>query len=126
MSRSQIEYFQINLFNGNIIHRPVSRFCMLDDILRNYTRNYISQIIFYFNDPILSFRTLTLRNTQHNNIFVVEFFHTYNHLFEKIEMSDDQKIADYQAVLNLLNRTRNINVRFTPFIINPFHQQPIT
>lgn len=121
----RITNFQINLFNGNIIHRPVSRFVILSDVLRNYSRNYIAEIIFYFNDPENSYHTLTLRNSLHNNIFIVEFFNRYNHRFEKIELSNDEKIADYQSVIDLILRTRNLNEQFGRFIINPWHRQPV-
>jgi hypothetical protein len=96
----------------------------LDEMIRIYGRGIISYITFFFHDSRHKFHSLTLRNSEQNDRFVVEFCHYYNQQLERVELSREQQVSDYHSVIGYLGSQHNFNSNFLPFIINPFvHNQ---
>lgn len=119
----QLMSFQVNLTDGHHINEPIQQFNTVDEIIRNYGRQIISSITFYFHNTQHQYYYLTLRNSRQNNIFVVEFFHYYNQHFEQIQLTREEKERDLEVVMNLINRTNNLDRGLGRFIHNP-HPQP--
>ena len=97
-----------------------------EEMLRIYGRGIIYSITFYFYDNSHQFHNLILKNAGYNDRFVVEFFHSYNSNFQRIEISRDQQHNDFVGVMNLLTSRQIIQSRLVPFIINPFNQSQMT
>lgn len=120
MSLSQIESFQVRFENGTIIHHPISDFHLVDTHIQQYGRSSIAKISFYFLTHNHMFHNLILRNTEHNDRFVVEFYHYYNQNNQRVELTLEQKLADFRSVMNVIIHTRNLDDRLGQFINNPF------
>jgi hypothetical protein len=119
----QLKTFQVNLENESIKVYPIENISELNDLIRSYSRNIITQITFYFYDSNYKNHYLTLRNTEHNNDkFIVEFFHHYNNCFERIELSREEKIRDLNCVMNCLSNFNHLNNDLIPYIINPLNE----
>ena len=116
----QITRFQVNLDNGQPVNEPIHNINTLDDILRVYGRGIINSITFYFHNTQHRYYYLTLRNSRQNDIFVVEFFHYYNQHLEQVQITREEKEQDLEAVMELINRTNNLNSRLGRFIQNPY------
>lgn len=119
----QLRDFQIRFTSGQIINEPIENIRELDEIIRIYGRSIIAKISFYFHDSLRGFHNIILRNSEFNDRFVVEFYHYYNSQIERIELSHEEQLNDFIAVMNCLNSRQILNSRLIPFIINPF--QPI-
>jgi hypothetical protein len=120
----QLRDFQIRFTTGQIINEPIENIRELSNILRIYGRSIIAKISFYFHDSVRGFHNIILRNTETNDRFVIEFYHYYNSQMEQTELSHQEQLNDFTAVMNCLNSRRGIQTRLIPFIINPFqHNQ---
>lgn len=96
----------------------------LEEMIRIYGRGIISYITFFFHDSRRKFHSLTLRNSEQNDRFVVEFYHSYNQQLERLELSREEQVSDFHSVISCLSSRQNFNSILLPFIVNPFiHNQ---
>jgi hypothetical protein len=123
MTWPQIESFQVRFANGSIINHPISEFHLVNSHILRYGRASIAKISFYFITRNHQFHNLILRNTEHNDRFVLEFCHYYDQNNRPVELSMEQKLADYQSVMNIIIHTSNLDDRLGQFIINPFEPE---
>ena len=121
----QLRDYHIRLDNGQTISERIENIQELSEILRIYGRNIIAKITFYFHDSQHQFHSLTLRNSEHQNQFVVEFYHYYSPNFNRIDLSDDQKMSDLSVVMNLIRQNTRLRNHLGQHIINPFQTQVI-
>jgi hypothetical protein len=122
----QIRDFQIRFTSGQIINEPVENIRELSNIIRIYGRGIIAKISFYFHDSVRGFHNIILRNTETNDRFVIEFYHYYNSQMERTELSHQEQVNDFTAVMNCLNSRRGLQTRLIPYIINPFQHIQMT
>ena len=118
----QLNTFQVVLTTGQIRNEPIENITELDEIIRIYGRGIIAEITFYFYDNQHQFHNIILRNSGHNDRFIVEFYHYYNRYMERIEMNREDKMRDFTVVMNCINNVRNLNSRLMPYIIDPFQR----
>ena len=117
----QINTFHVLLNTGQTRNEPIENIRELDEIIRIYGRRIIAQITFYFHNNQRQFHSLILRNTGHDDKFVVEFYHYYNQHMERIEISRDEKMRDFTTVMDCINNGTNLNRCLVPFIVDPFY-----
>ena len=117
----QLRDFQIRFTNGQIINEPIENIRELDEIIRIYNRSLIAKISFYFHDSQRAFHNIILRNTESNDRFIVEFYHFYNQISHRVELSREEQINDFTVVMNCLNSRQNLSRNLVPYIINPFN-----
>jgi hypothetical protein len=120
----QLRDYHIRLDTGQTINERIENIRELTEVVRIYGRRIIAKITFYFHDPLHQFHSLTLRNSEHQNKFVVEFYHYYSPNFIRIELNDEQKIGDLDTVINCL-RQNNLDSGLVRHIIHPFHSHSI-
>jgi hypothetical protein len=118
----QLNNFQINLDNGSIRTEPIHHINELNELVRVYSRNIITQLTFYFYNSQHKNYYLTLRNSGQDNKFVVEFFHYYNQHFERIDLTREEKVRDFTSVMDCLHNHIHLNRNLVPYIINPFYE----
>jgi hypothetical protein len=110
----QISRFQVYLTNNQTINEPIENINQLSEIIRIYGRGIIVKIVFNFYDNNNNNNhNIILQNSfNHNDRFIVEFFHTdlYNQLCEYTAITNCIN-NDNQTLYNLLGK----------FIINPFN-----
>ena len=116
----QIREFHVHVTLASTRIYPIEQINELDEMIRVYGRGIISCITFFFHDTNLRFHTITLRNSEQNDRFVVEFHHYYNQQLERVELTLDEKVVDFESLLRYLNSRQNLNDRFTRYIVNPF------
>jgi hypothetical protein len=121
MNLPQIRDFQVRFINGQTIYEPIENIQELYNILRVYGRSYLAKISFYFHTSNNNFHNLILRNDEsyNNDRFTVEFCSRYDDNMQRIEMTNEEKHMDFQAVINILE-SNNFNNNLIPYIINPF------
>jgi hypothetical protein len=124
INSSQLRDFQVRLDSGQTINERIENIRELTDVIRIYGRHIICFITFYFHDSHHHAHSLTLRNSGHNDKFVVEFYHYYSPNFNRIELTDQQKIHDFEIVMNCLQQN-NLDSRLIRHIIHPFHTQTV-
>ena len=122
-STSQINTFQVRLNTGQIINERIENIRELSNIIHQYGRVIIAKISFYFYDNRHQFHNLILRNTEHNDRFVVEFHHYYNQYMERVEIPREERLNDFTAVMNCIRGSENLNSELGQYIINPFYNQ---
>lgn len=118
----QIRDFQVRFDNGQTQIEPIENLHILSEILRIYGRSIIAKISFYFIDNHRGFHNLILRNTDVNDRFVVEFFHDYDANLQKVDMSYEEQLNDFTAVINHIRAVQGLEILIEPYIINPFDQ----
>lgn len=117
----QLREYQVQYNLGQTRIYSIDQINELDEMIRIYGRGIISSIKFLFHNNQHPFYYLILRNTGQNDKFVVEFYHYYNQYIERVEMSREQRQADFNIIMSLLSSTQNLNSRLVSFIINPFY-----
>ena len=122
---SQISSFQIRLDTVRTINEPIENIQELSNIIRQYGRGIIAKISFYFHDSRHQFHNLILRNTEHNDRFVVEFYHYYNQYMERVELSREERINDFAEVMNCILNSANLDSHLGQYIIDPFYHPQI-
>lgn len=122
----QLREFQVQYNLGQTRIYSIDQINELDEMIRIYGRAIISSIKFLFHNNQHPFYYLILRNTGHNDRYVVEFYHYYNQYFERVEMSREQRQADFNIVSSLLSSRPNLDTRLVNFIIQPFYPQQHT
>lgn len=120
MNSPQIKDFQVRFTTGQLINEPIENIQELYNIIKLYSREYITKISFYFHSS-QDFHNIILRNNNnyHNDRFTVEFCDKYDENMERIDMSYEEKYMKFQAVINILENN-NFNNNLLPYIINPF------
>ena len=111
---------EVILKNNQIIHVRLDNMDKINEIIVEYGRQYISQIVFYLNHPQHSFYYLILRNTVHRGLFIVEFFHYYNIRLQRLELSYIEQKRDYEMIMNLIRTTTKLEDSLVPYIVDPF------
>ncbi len=119
----QIREFHVHFVLHQTRVYSIEQLNELDEMIRIYGRGIISYVTFFFHDTNRRFHTLTLRNSEQNDKFVVEFHHYYNQQMERVELTLEEKGDDFESVIRCLNSRANLNDRFTRYIINPFYSQ---
>ena len=122
---SQIISFQVRLDTGQTINEPIENIRELSNIIRQYGRGIIAKISFYFHDSRHQFHNLILRNSEHNDRFVVEFYHYYNQYMERVELSREERMNDFVTVMNCIHNSENLDSRLGQYIIDPFYHPQI-
>jgi hypothetical protein len=117
----QLRRFQVILNTNQFVNEPIENIRELSEIVRIYNTSIISSIIFYFYDVNHQDHYLILRNTQQNNIFIVEFYHYYDRYIQRVELSREEQITDFTTVINYLNSNQTLSRSLVHSIINPFH-----
>lgn len=121
----QINTFQVRLNTGQIINEPIENIQELLNIVNQYGRGIIAKISFYFHDSRHQFHNLILRNTEHNDKFVVEFYHYYNQYMEQVALSREERLNDFTAVMNCIRSSENLDIQLGQHIIDPFYHPQI-
>jgi hypothetical protein len=111
----QLREFHIHYNIGHTRIYNIEKINQLNDIIRIYGRKIIYSIKFPFHNQSAY---LIIRNSGHNDIFVVEFF--------DYETNYTQKYNDFNMVMSLLSSKQNINSHLVQFIINPFTSEIMT
>jgi|UniRef100_A0A6C0DWP1 hypothetical protein len=121
----QINTFQVRLNTGQIINEPIENIRELSNIIGLYGLGIIAKISFYFRDNSHQFHNLILRNTEHNDKFVVEFYHYYNQYMERIKLSREERLNDFIAVMNCIRSSENLDSQLGKQIIDPFYHPQV-
>lgn len=121
----QIITFQVRLNTGQIINEPIENIRELSNIIGLYGLGIIAKISFYFRDNSHQFHNLILRNTEHNDKFVVEFYHYYNQYMERIKLSREERLNDFIAVMNCIRSSENLDSQLGKQIIDPFYHPQV-
>jgi hypothetical protein len=116
LDQIQLREFHIHYNIGHTRIYNIEKINQLNDIIRIYGRKIIYSIKFPFHNQSAY---LIIRNSGHNDIFVVEFFDYYNQNVD-YETNYNQQYNDFNIVMNLLSSKPNINSHLVQFIINPF------
>jgi hypothetical protein len=122
----QLRDYCVRLDNGRTINEPIENIQELTEIIRIYGRRIIAKITFYFHNSDHQFHSLTLRNSEHQNKFVVEFYNYYSPNFNRIELSEEQKMSDLTVVMNYISQNTHLHTHLRQHIINPFHTHVFT
>ncbi len=113
---SQIKSFQVRFTHGQTINEPIENLSRLEEIIRVYGREMIAKISFYYHTSDNSFHNLILRSNENNN-FTVEFNTPIDIQGNRVVMSDQEKLNDYNEVLNVLQPLEELII---PYIIYLF------
>jgi len=117
----QINTFQVRLNTGQIVNEPIENIQELSNIVSQYGRGIIAKISFYFHDSRHQFHNLVLRNTEHNDSFIVEFYHYYNQYMEQVVLSREERLNDFTAVMNCIRSSENLHSQLGQYVIDPFY-----
>ena len=117
----QINTFQVRLNTGQIVNEQIENIQELFNIINQNGRGNIAKISFYFNDNQHQFHNLILRNTEHSDKFIVEFYHYYNQYMEQVELSREERLNDFTAVMNCIRSSENFVIQLGQHIIDPFY-----
>ena len=86
----------------------------------------VERVTFFFHDHNLPFHYLILRKTNElRGRFIVEFFHYYNQAGRRIELSEEEKLRDFAAVINMMRGHQWLRDNLHRFIIDPFYVPPV-
>ena len=108
---AQIKSFQVRFTHGQTTNEPVENINQLDEIIRVYGVERIAKISFYYYTSNNSFHNLILQNE--DNTFTVEFNN-------QDQMYLEEKMDDYNEMLDVLQRTQNLENTLIPLIMDPF------
>ncbi len=112
---ARIKSFQVRFINGQTINEPVENISILDSTFFEYGIEQIAKISFYY-DTSNHFHNLILYNEDYNKL-VVEFNTQFDNQGNKIEMTHQEKLNDYNELLNTLKGSEDTII---PYIVNPF------
>ena len=86
----------------------------------------IERVTFFFHDQNLPFHYLILRKTNlPQGRFIVEPFHYYNEQGRRVELSEEEKLRDFAAVINAMRRHQWLRNNLNRFVIDPFYIPPV-
>ncbi len=86
----------------------------------------IEWITIFFESRNIPFHYLILRKlNEPRGRFVVEFFHYYNQAGRRCELSEEDKLRDFAAVVNRMRRHQWLRDNLDRLIIDPFYVTPV-
>jgi hypothetical protein len=114
----QIKDFELYLTNGYHIQHPIEELNILKVLIELYDRNIISKIVFHYHSS--SNNSLILYKYSENDLFRIEFLPSLSNKLNNIETSTEEKINQYNAVINALQKNQSLSIKFIPYIVIPF------
>jgi hypothetical protein len=118
----QLRSFQVRFTNGYLSQESITNMVALENIIESHDLMDIAKISFYFEGGVIPFHSLILRciySKTNNYKFHVEFFTYYNDENVHTQLSSDEKMNDYNLVLNNLLTSNILKERLVPNIILP-------
>lgn len=100
-----IRSFQVRFTDGYLVQEDYINNIALEQIIDTYTLSDIRKISFYFDEGNTPFHNLILRNiseTGEDTKFEVEFFIYHNDNNELSELTVEEKLSDYNLVMDNL------------------------
>jgi hypothetical protein len=119
-SNTRISDFHVRFIDGKTLSGSIDKLYLLNNYILRSGRECISSIIFYFHDVNNYDHCLTLRNNRRTRRFIVEFYHYYDQLNNRVDISNDQQKLDLNSVLSCLNNMNNLNDLIVDYILYPY------